>query len=418
MGQRFWTRRRVMGLVGAALTVAAGLSKPVQKLAALPDAVMVPQGQRITVPWSSWISLSAAPADPVSIAGNAASIHGLSPGRFIIRTRLLGWLPWRQVPVEVTKPLYEVPGGESMGVLVNTKGLVVTQYAPVLTRGRWTDPAELAGIDKGDIIVQINHRPVYADSALERAVQSAGRKHQDVELGVQGSRSFHIRRVRPIWSNQHFRWQIGVLVQDGASGVGTLTFYNPGTLQYAALGHSITDGLTRAPVEVHSGRVTGADIVGVIAGTANTPGQKIGVLTTGADVQGTVIHNGVFGITGHLNHRPSGKKGVPLPVALPDQVHPGPATIVTVLHGQRTASYAVRILKTYPQWVPHTKGLLFEVDDSRLLHEAGGVIQGMSGSPIIQNGRIVGAVTHVLINRPSLGYGCYAYWMAKQKSLA
>ncbi|MCY0907887.1 SpoIVB peptidase [Sulfobacillus sp. hq2] len=416
MRQHFWTKRRIVGLIAAGITVGIGLSRPVQNMAALPDAVMVPQGQKVVLPWSSWLSLSSASVGPVNISGNVAQVRGMTPGRFLLQTKLFGWLPWRQVPVEVTKPIYEVPGGESMGVLVNTEGLVVTQYAPVWSHGRFEDPAEQAGIDKGDVIVQVNHRPVYSDRALAQAVQQAGRRHQAVMLGVQGSRSFHLRSVRALWSSQHHRWQIGILVQDGASGVGTLTFYNPHSLQYAALGHSITDGLTRSPVEVHSGRVTGADIVGIIAGTANAPGQKIGVLTGGQDIQGNVRHNGIFGITGTLWHRPYGP-AKPLPVALPDQVTPGPAHIITVLHGQRTHAYAVRILKTYPQWAPHTKGLLFEVDDPRLLSQTGGVIQGMSGSPIIQNGRIVGAVTHVLVSRPSLGYGCYAYWMVKQKSL-
>jgi stage IV sporulation protein B len=103
-----------------------------------------------------------------------------------------------------------------------------------------------------------------------------------------------------------------------------------------------------------------------------------------------------------------------MPLALPDQVHRGNARVITVIHGQRPESFRIKILRTYPQCQPNTKGLLFEVTDRRLLKQAGGVVQGMSGSPIIQGGRVVGAVTHVLLNRPNLGFGCYAYWMATQ----
>ncbi len=417
MRWRKFRARRVLGIAGAVVAVTAGFARPVRELAAIPETVMVPQGEKIAVPWSSWLSLKKMPAEPVTFSAQSVWLQARAPGTFVLHTELFGWLPWRQVPVEVTHPVYAVAGGESIGVLVNTRGLVVKGFRPLRFHGRWADPAEQAGIDRGDVILQAGHRAVDSESALENAVQQAGAHHHAVDLGVEGQRSFHLRAVRPLWSPDRREWQIGLTVQAGASGVGTLSFYNPRTLKFAALGHSITDGLTRAPVAVRSGKVTGANIVGIIPGRGNVPGQKIGVLTGGQDVQGSVSHNGIFGITGQLAHAPEGS-GRLLPVALPDQVHPGLAQIVTVLQNQRTQKYAVRILRTFPQGTPHTKGLLFEVVDPTLLAKAGGVVQGMSGSPIIQGGRLVGTVTHVLISRPSMGYGCYAYWMVKQKSFA
>ncbi|PSR29206.1 stage IV sporulation protein B [Sulfobacillus thermosulfidooxidans DSM 9293] len=409
---------RIIGLIGAATVIITGFLPPVRQMVNLPKTIMVPSGQHISLPWSTWLSLGSPKAYPVFVEPGRVDIWGANPGHFVLQPKLFGWIPWRPVPVDVTKPLYEVPGGQSIGVVVNTRGLVVRGYAPIVVNGHLVDPAEEAGIDKGDVIVEANHHLVTSNQALEQAVQRSGKRHQAVALGVQGARHFHWRYVRPVWSQTQHAWHIGVVVQGGASGVGTLTFYDPHTLKYAALGHSITDGLTRIPISVRSGQLTGARIVGIIAGSIHGPGQKIGVLANGHNVQGNVVSNGLFGITGILSHKPLWGPKKALPVALPDQVHPGPAQIITVLHGQSPQLFSIRILKTYLQWHAHTKGLLFEVDDPALLRQTGGIIQGMSGSPIIQDGHLVGAVTHVLMSRPSLGYGCYAYWMVKQKSFS
>jgi stage IV sporulation protein B len=216
--------------------------------------------------------------------------------------------------------------------------------------------------------------------------------------------------VAPSWRDAH-PWRTGLQVRDRLSGVGTLTFYDPRTMTYAALGHSLTAGVTALPVPVRTGWIRDAEIVGVVPATARTPGQKIGILVGHRNVQGTVQTNGQFGIVGHLDRRPILGPVKPVPLALPDQVHTGPATVVTVIHGQTPHPYQIQILKTAPQYAPQIKGILFQITDPRLLKATGGIVQGMSGSPILQDGRLVGAVTHVLLNRPTLGFGCYAYWM-------
>ncbi len=411
-------KTRIAGVVGAALVITFGFLPPVRVSVNLPRAVTIPSGQGISLPWSNWLRVKNSPMQAILVKSGVIHIRGNAPGHFVIHTKLLGWIPWRTLPVEVTRPVYEVPGGQSIGVVVKTKGLVVQGYAPVLVKGQELDPAKDAGIDPGDVIIEANHRLLTSTRMLQSAVQQSGQEHKTLALGVEGSRRFHIRYVKPVFSQTQKIWHLGIIVQGGTTGVGTLTFYNPKTMKFAALGHSITDGLTRVPIKITGGKLTGARIVGIIAGSMNTPGQKIGVLANGHDIEGKVKHNGIFGITGHLIHKPLQGFRRALPVALPDQVHPGPAQIVTVLQGQKTQLFAIRILKTYVQWRPHTKGLLFQVTDPALLTRTGGIIQGMSGSPIIQNGRLVGAVTHVLLSHPSLGYGCYAYWMVKQKSFS
>ncbi|MHB1954025.1 MAG: SpoIVB peptidase [Sulfobacillus sp.] len=421
--QKGWrNQKKLLGVVGAALVVGAGFAPPIEHLAKWPSHLMVPQGARIALPWSAYLPIRVESAGAVAVTRTHAShflmVKGLQPGRYHVNFRLFGWIPYRSIPVAVTKPVTTViPGGESLGVITQTKGLVVTRLQPIHQSGQWVDPAAQAGIERGDIIMAINRQPAESDQQLQQAVNRAGTSGQSLQLMVEGARAMHQRWVHPIWVPQAHRFEMGILVEDGASGVGTLTFYMPSTQQYAALGHSITDGLTRHPVRIRQGHVVGAEIVGIIAGTVHTPGQKVGVLASGFNIAGSVTHNGQFGIVGRLSHVPVWGPKHSIPLALPDQVEPGPAQIITVVKGQHPERFQIRILRTYPQWVPNTKGLLFQVTDPRLLTQAGGVVQGMSGSPIIQNGRMVGAVTHVLLSRPTLGFGCYAYWMATQSSM-
>ena len=412
-----WRSNKLWGWVSAAVVVALGFSPPLENLARWPSHLMVSQGQALTLPWSTYLPFAANGSRGVDVhtasTGQEIWLEGLRVGQASLKLELFGWMPWRTIPVEVAPdPVDVIPGGESVGIVAHTRGLIVTALNPVIVNGRRVDPAADAGIERGDIIVAINGRPVTSERFLQRAVDQAGIKGRSVDLEVKGARTVHVRRIKPVWATHTHRWQLGVLADDSTTGVGTMTFFYPRSGAYAALGHSITDGLTRQPVTIADGRISGAEIVGVVAGTAVAPGQKVGVLAGGYNIEGTVTYNGQFGIRGRLEHRPRWGPTGSMPIALPEQVHPGKARIITVLQGQRPESFRIKILRTYPQWQPNTKGLLFEVTDRRLLKRTGGVVQGMSGSPIIQGGRVVGAVTHVLLNRPSLGFGCYSYWMA------
>lgn len=414
---RLFHAKKAWGLAVAVAIVAAGTTVPAKRLALFPEQIKTAAGQDVVVPWSRWLTVSveSGQSRPVLISGaSGLDVQATEAGHYLLKFRLFGWIPWRGLPVDVTKPLYVVPGGESVGVLVHTRGLVVTALRPVVSPSRSVDPAAAAGIDRGDVITRVDGRQASSVNVLERRIAADGQHHRVVDLLVQGARSLRQRQVEPAWSTRTHRWQIGAAVQDRTSGVGTLTFFSPTTHRFTALGHSMTDGLTRRPVGVAYGRATGAEIVGLVPATDSQPGQKVGVLAGPDNVSGNVSHNGLFGIVGQLDHAPIWGPDRPMPLAFPDQVRPGPAEIVTVLHGQTPEPFRINIIRTAAQYSPGVKGLLFKVTDPRLMRETGGIIQGMSGSPIIQDGRVVGAVTHVLINRPSLGYGCYAYWMAEQ----
>ncbi|MCL8207591.1 MAG: SpoIVB peptidase [Actinomycetia bacterium] len=413
-GHRRARARRWLGAAGAALTLALAASPPVQDLARVPAAIEVPAHSRWQAPWSRLIPVTVEPGPGVRTAagdGRRLELAVGPPGRSYVLFKWFGRLLFRRVPVDVVPALAVVPGGESIGVIVRTQGLIVTGYDPLAGVRGLVDPAAEAGIEPGDVLVSVDGRPLEDPRQLVQATQAAGVAHRPVRVGDEGARRTFERWVWPVWDPARRRWELGLRVRDVASGVGTLTFWEPKSLVFRALGHSVSDGLTRRPVAVRDGQLLGARIVNIVPGTVDSPGEKVGVLTPPPPVGGRVTGNDRFGLSGVLSRAPDVGPSRPVPLALPDQVHPGPATLVTVVRGLKPEWFAVQILATYPQTHPAVKGILFRVTDPRLLRLTGGVVQGMSGSPLLQDGRLVGAVTHVLVNRPQLGYACYAAWM-------
>lgn len=412
--------RSLAGVGVAAGMVALASSGPVRDVATFPRVLEVPVADRLVVPWDRLlpVAVEAGPGLSVQRQAHGLAVSAAHPGTYKVGLKWFGWLPFKWVPVRVVPKQQVVPGGQSIGVLVHTKGLMVTAYRPLAGARGLVDPAEAAGIEVGDVITAVDGRAATSDAMLRQAVSAAGRSGRALKLTDRGARQTLVRVVHPVYSPVTHRYQLGISVRDRTAGVGTLTFWNPQTGSYAALGHSISDGLTRRPVGIAAGRVMAATVVGVVPGQPNHAGQKVGVLAGTRLVDGTVGANGPFGLTGRLVRPPGVGATRALPLALPDQVHTGPATILTVVSGSRPVSYDIWIERAYPQTKPATKGLLFRVTDPRLLRATGGVVQGMSGSPILQDGRLVGAVTHVLVSRPNWGYGCYAAWMVPPSASA
>jgi stage IV sporulation protein B len=207
------------------------------------------------------------------------------------------------------------------------------------------------------------------------------------------------------------RYRMGIFIEDPAAGVGTLSFFDPETLRFASLGHRITAFTGRKGVPFQEGEIILATINGIKAGLPGQPGEKVGVFTTGAPTIGRIDRNCRFGIYGKLTPDAHGIMGKPIPMAYSTEIKPGPAEIYTVIKGTQVERFKVEIIKVYQQKAPRDKGMIIKVTDPVLLKTTGGIIQGMSGSPIIQNGRFIGAVTHVLVNDPTKGYGVLAEWM-------
>jgi stage IV sporulation protein B len=329
---------------------------------------------------------------------------------------LFGLIPFRSLTVDVLPSVELFPGGHSIGVVLHSEGVLVIDHSAVTTAaGEQYSPAKMSGVRVGDLILRVNGTVVRNKDHVGALVAEAARKDEEVKLTIRREGELLTKHVRPQFDVREQTHLIGLWIKDGAAGVGTLTFYDTTSRKFGALGHMITDNRTHKPIEVQSGKIVQAQIAGIDRGQEGRPGEKIGHFSDRAIALGTIEQNGSFGISGSLDRVPEHPLfDSPIPVALAKEVQEGPAQIVTVVKGRSMQRFAVTIERAALQKVPQGKGMVIKIKDSELLEATGGIVQGMSGSPIIQGGRLVGAVTHVFVNDPTRGYGVYAEWMLQQ----
>lgn len=346
------------------------------------------------------------------------SIRPVSQGEVSLEFSLFGIIPLRRVTVDVIPDVRVVPGGDAIGILVTSEGVIVTGFEELIgDDGRRSSPGREGGLIAGDIILRVNGEEVYDRLQLSLLINKYSRRGSTLEITIKRDGVLLVRRITPLYvrssGDERFgQYKIGVYVDDNAAGVGTLTFYDPETLRYGALGHMVSDSRKNQRMDIRDGRLVQAQICGINQGSRGRPGEKLGTFQGQKDIIGTIEKNSDFGIFGRLMVVPTASRNrEPLPVAFAEEVHEGPAYILTVLEGNRIEKFDVLVQKVVRQRTPDGKGLVIKVVDQRLLKVTGGIIQGMSGSPIIQDGKLIGAVTHVFVNDPTRGYGVLAEWM-------
>jgi stage IV sporulation protein B len=337
-------------------------------------------------------------------------------GRAEVEVRLFGVIPVRRVVVNVTENVEVIPSGHAIGVLLATEGVVIVGHVPLRgLDGKQYHPARNAGLLAGDVLLAINDQQVSKVDDVERIISG---------LAASGSLNLKIKRngqvlrkeIKPVVSapiaGLRPRAMLGVYVQDPTAGVGTLTFFDPKSRVFAALGHMVSQPAPDVKLETGQSRIVEANISGVEAGSKGEPGEKIGTFRPGSAIVGTIHKNCRYGIYGRLQQEPSvSDYGKPIRIAPASEVVTGPAEILTVISGNKVGRYEVYIERVSQQQRPGDKGLVVAITDRALIAKTGGIVQGMSGSPIIQNGRLIGAITHVFVNDPKRGYGVLAEWM-------
>lgn len=347
------------------------------------------------------------------------SLEGLSNGSVKLQLSLFkGLIPIRQLTVDVLPETYLVAGGHSIGIKLFNEGVIVVGYYYLKKEKEFFSPAEESGILIGDVIVAVNDRHI---KDIDMAAELIKRE------SLKGTMIFTIKRggelikkeVTPYLCPNSNEMKIGLYIRDSAAGVGTLTFYDQEKGFYGALGHIITDIDTNTALTINEGLIVRADIVNIKMAQRGQPGEKTGIFRESRDILGTIDKNTNFGIYGKITNieEYSTPYPEPIPLGLASQVEPGPAEMLTVIDGNVIQSFKIEIEKVINQYKPVDKGMIIKVVDEDLLNITGGIVQGMSGSPIIQNGRLVGAVTHVFVNDPTRGYGIYAEWMVKEMEL-
>lgn len=287
-----------------------------------------------------------------------------------------------------------VPGGKSIGVTLSTDGVMIVNVADMQTKdGKSESPAQLAGLQAGDLIKKFNGTPVTSVDELISAVSASEGKSTTVV--VQRRDKTIETLLTPKISSDDGTFKIGAWVKDAASGIGTMTFYNPSDNTFGALGHGICDPETGNIIALDNGNILNSTIVTVEKGSRGSPGELKGVFSENNSVLGSVCKNTPRGIFGALENSQGLSGSDALPIAARDEVATGKAYILTNVEGNIVEQFDVEILRVMPQNTSTSKGMIIKITDEKLLQKTGGIVQGMSGSPIIQNGKLIGAVTHV-----------------------
>ena len=299
-----------------------------------------------------------------------------------------------------TRPTLTV-GGIPFGVRFFTDGILVVGYCDVTCEGTCHNPARQAGLAPGDCIYKINGKAMDGTATLAAALQESDGGEMKVDYrrdGVENSVVLHALRC-----DEDGRWRMGLFVRDSGAGIGTVTFIMEGTGTFAGLGHGICDGESGALIPLARGAVTGVTIVGVTRGMAGAPGELRGRLESGKT--GTLLGNTPCGVYGVFSEKM--KTNAPrCEIAYSKEVHDGAASVWCTLDDNTSREYSVT-LSHIKRGERGNKCFTVTVTDDTLLRCTGGIVQGMSGSPIIQDGRLVGAITHVLIGDPTTGYGIF-----------
>lgn len=292
-----------------------------------------------------------------------------------------------------------IPGGMPFGVKLFTAGAVVIGTAGVETASGVEFPAKDADIRAGDVIIRAGGREFSTASELIDCISGSGGNGIDIAL-LRGGEELTVS-VSPARDIESGEWRIGVLIRDSTAGIGTVTFIDPETDDFGGLGHGIYESTTGILMPMASGTVVDVKVTSVVKSERNSPGELRGDF--GTVRRGTLWSNTEEGVFGRFDRLPAAARE-PIPVAKNGELTTGAATILTTVSGETPAEYDIEIEQIYGS-SGSTKNFLLRVTDERLIETTGGIVQGMSGSPIIQNGKLVGAVTHVLVNDPTRGYG-------------
>ena len=392
-------RLRRMGVLAAAVGVLL-ISPQAGVLTGLPDRVELYQGDREVLPVSALFSTSVCGTGvEMTDCDEGFRLCADEPGEAELDFCLLGVVPLKTVTVSVKPEKRLIPGGHSVGVALNTAGVVVVGDSDL---GRVPSPARLAGLRSGDVIQSIDGAAVTSAAQLTACLSGGN----PVQLKVLRDGASLECDVQPAQDVRDGQWRLGAWVRDSTAGVGTLTFYDPATGRFGALGHAITDVDTGVVMPAGTGEIFANNVVQVTPSRQGRPGELTGDFLDNAEPIGSLKENtecGLFGTMEAAVGNPIFPEG--LPVAAARQIHTGSAQLLTTLEGGAIKAYDCEITRILDRSGDKGRDMTVRITDPSLLKLTGGIVQGMSGSPLIQDGRIIGAVTHVMVNNPSMGYG-------------
>lgn len=326
--------------------------------------------------------------------------------------KLFGYIPLKQIEVQINKGEDVFIGGIPLGFAIKTKGVLVVGSNTVLSANGVVDTVKSIEIKEGDIILKINDINITdCDDIPEFLESNCGKT---AILSILRNGEILTCNIVPEKDEQSGNYKFGLWVKDDSSGIGTLTFVKQSDNGFGALGHAITDYETGVEIPVQEGKIYKCNLIGINKAEKNSPGELRCIFLQGVNGKGIIEKNTKFGVYGTVTDVESlVDNNLIAEIGSRMTVKTGKAKIVSSVSGVRE-EYDVEIIKTSYQPESNDKSFVFRVTDKRLLKLTGGILQGMSGSPILQNGKLIGAVTHVFVSDPTKGYGIYADWMVNQ----
>ncbi|KAA9026241.1 SpoIVB peptidase [Niallia endozanthoxylica] len=412
--------RKLIGGILLVSLIAICFMKPVQEYLYIPNHITLFEGQKLDVAKAAPVSAAlSSDSSVVTLSQDykSVSLQAKEQGKNEMFLELAGF-PVKKVDVNVLKDFKVIPGGQSIGVKLNTIGVLVVGHHQVTAAEGKVSPGELAGIQVGDIITEINGQKIEKMSDVAPFVQEAGQKQEPLKISLTRESGKVETELMPQKEKGEENYKLGLYIRDSAAGIGTMTFYHPQSKKYGALGHVISDMDTKKPIVVDDGQIVKSTVTSIEKGSNGNPGEKLARFSSDKEVIGNIKRNSPYGIFGELNRDiKNGIMDEPLPIALSHQVKEGAAQILTVVDDDEVKLFDIEIVSTIPQKFPATKGMVIKVTDPELIGKTGGIVQGMSGSPIIQDGKLIGAVTHVFVNDPTSGYGVHLEWMLNEAGI-
>ena len=416
--------KKFIGIVLALLAIGLNYSTPVRTFASLPEQIVIREGQLRELDFGLPVSYTiinekseqnveddSVTADTGrSVLGGATTANITSnyyhKGSSYINVSAFGIFPIKKIQIITMRDREIIPCGHSIGVMLNVKGVLIVGFCDVLDNdGAMYSPARNAGLNAGDFVLEVDGTKIRNASHLASIIN-----HSDgstMAFTVQRNNIKKIIEVKPIKDKQDNLYHVGIWGRDSSSGIGTLTYIDPANGKFGALGHPISDGDTGKILQVDHGDIFRSRVVQIHKGLAGQPGEFKGQFSGSIDRLGRIERNCLYGLFGVIDKNErmdmsyKAKK-----VAANHEIVKGPAKILTTIDSKGVQEFDCEIIKiNYDENT--TKNMVIRITDEVLLEKTGGIVQGMSGSPLIQNDKIIGAVTHVFVNDPSTGHAVF-----------
>lgn len=372
----------------------------------LPNNIILMQGEVLNL--NTVLGVNVKNAKTVTASSNLNNSIFEETGKMNLELNLFNLFSVKDVTVNVIPKTTVIPLGKAIGMKMYTKGVLVVGMSEI----EGQKPYENSGIETGDKIVEVNNVKINNTEELIACVNSS--KGENIEITYISDNEEEVTNISPVKTGEN-EYKLGLWVRDAAAGVGTLTFYEPSTGEFGALGHGINDVDTYELIDIANGELVTTNIIDIVKGEDGTPGEIRGVIDGGSTI-GSIYKNTSYGVYGKVldTSRLNLNKNTEIEVANRSEITTGKAEIMCELENGKIEKYEIEIQKIFLENNQDNKSMLIKVTDEDLIEKTGGIIQGMSGAPIIQNGKFIGAVTHVLVNDSKMGYAVFADLMIKQ----